>query len=436
MRFLLAIGLFGLAVSGSAAWDDWPQFRGPGGQGHSASTGLPLRWSETENVAWKVPTPGRGFSSPVVLGNQIWMTTAVEEAASAEEAQERLEGNRIADRLEVDRSVALEAVCFGCDTGKLTARIRLFRVEQPEPIQAFNSYASPTAVIEPGRLFCDFGTNGTACLDTVSGEILWKRRLPLDHQVGPGSSPLVYEDLLVLVRDGCDVQYVTALDKHTGSTVWKTDRPPIDATYLPYRKAFSTPLVIEAGGRRQMIIPGAQWVVAYDPADGRAIWRANYGSGFSNASRPVFGHGMVYICTGFASQQLWAIRVDGRGDVTETHVVWKAKRQIPNRSSPLLVGDELYLISDAGVATCFDAHRGETHWCQRISGNYSASPTYADRRIYFFSEEGKATVFRPGREFVKLAENHLDGRVMASPAVAGRALLLRSDGHLYRIEDN
>ena len=436
MKSCLPLVLLSFAVAGAAAADDWPQFRGPGGQGHSSAAGLPLRWSETENLAWKVPISGRGFSSPVVLGSQVWMTTALEKAASAEEANKRLEGNRIADRLEVDHSVTLQAVCFSRHTGKLLAEILLFHVEHPDPIQAVNSYASPTPVIEPERLYCDFGTNGTACLDTATGDILWKRRLPLDHQVGPGSSPFLYGDLLVLVRDGCHVQYVTALDKQTGNTVWRTDRPPIDATYPPYRKAFSTPLVIGASGRRQMIVPGAQWVVSYDPATGREIWRANYGSGFSNAPRPVFGHGMVYICTGFASQQLWAIRVDGRGDVTETHVVWKSKRQIPKRSSPLLVGDQLYLISDTGVATCFDARTGETHWCERISGNYSASPTYVDGRIYFFSEEGKATVLRPGPQLTKLAENHLDGRVTASPAVAGRALLLRSDTHLYRIEKN
>ena len=436
MRSCLTLLLLSVAISSAAASDAWPQFRGPGGEGHSPATGLPLRWSETENLAWKVATFGRGFSSPVVLDDQIWMTTAFEEAASADEARKRLEGKEIPEQLEVDRSVTLEAHCFHRDTGELLAKVRLFHVERPDPIQAVNSYASPTPVIEPGRLYCDFGTNGTACVDTASNKILWKRRLPLDHQVGPGSSPFVFGDLLVLVRDGCDRQYVTALEKHTGNTVWKTDRPGIDAAYPPLRKAFSTPLVIRAAGRRQMIIPGAQWVVAYDPAGGEPIWRADYRRGFSVVPRPVFGHGMVYICTGFASQQLWAIRVDGRGDVTETHVVWKSKRQIPKRSSPLLVGGELYLVSDTGVATCFDAQTGETHWCERISGNYSASPICADGRIYFFSEQGKATVLRPGREFVKLAENHLDGRVMASPAVVGRALLLRSDTHLYRIEKN
>jgi len=435
MRFCFLLVLLCLVVP-AAASDDWPQFRGPGGEGHSSATGLPLRWSETENVTWKVPISGRGFSSPVVMGDQIWITTALEEAASGEESKQRLQGNKIAYALEVDRSVSLEARCFNLDNGKLLSKIPLFRIENPDPIQSFNSYASPTPVIEPGRLYCDFGTNGTACLDTATGKTLWKQRLALDHQVGPGSSPLLYGDLLVLVRDGCNVQYITALDKRTGNTVWKTDRPPIEATYPPYRKAFSTPLLVEAAGRRQMIIPGAQWVVSYDPASGDPIWWANYDRGFSNSPRPVFGHGMVYICTGFASQQLWAIRVDGRGDVTESHVAWKATRQVPKRSSPLLLGNEIYIVSDAGVATCFDARGGETRWCERMSGNYSASPTHVDGRIYFFSQEGKATVLRPGPEFVKLAENHLDAHLMASPAIVGQAMLLRSDGHLYRIEND
>ena len=258
----------------------------------------------------------------------------------------------------------------------------------------------------------------------------------MDHQVGPGSSPLVYKDLLILVRDGCDQQYITALDKRTGETVWKTNRPPINATYLPYRKAFSTPLVVEAAGQEQVIIPGAQWVVAYEPATGKPIWRADYQRGFSTAPRPVFGHGMVYICTGFASQQLWAIRLDGRDDVTDSHVAWKATSQIPKRSSPLLVGKEIYLVSDTGVGSCFDALSGEIRWQERISGNYSASPTYVDGRIYFCSQEGKTTVLQPGTQFLKLAESHIDGRIMASPAVVGRAFLLRTDTHLYRIEND
>ncbi len=431
---LLVLSLL-LALPVAAAAGDWPQFRGPGGQGHSDAVGLPLRFGEDLNIAWKVPITGRGWSSPVVVGDQVWMTTAVEEAASAEEAKRRLEGEKNADSLEVARRVTLSAVCVDRHTGRSLRSVELFRVERPDPINVLNSYASPTPVVEPGRLYCDFGTNGTACVDTTTGRIVWSRRLPLDHQVGPGSSPIIYKDRLIVVRDGCDRQYIAALDTRTGKTVWQTDRPPIDATYLPYRKFFSTPLLIESDGRRQMVIPGSQWDVSYEPDTGEPIWRANHLNGFSGASRPVFGHGMVYVCNGFNSQQLWAIRVDGSGDVTDSHVVWKADSQIPKRSSPLLLGDELYIISDAGVATCFDARSGETHWRQRISGNYSASPVAVDGRIYISSQEGRVTVIRPGRQFVALAENRIEGRIMASPAIVDRAIILRSDTHLYRIQD-
>ena len=435
MRLSFLVLLLLLILSLDTLADDWPQFRGPGGQGHSPAVGLPLGFGESENVAWKVPITGRGWSSPVVAGDQVWMTTAVEEAASEEEAKERVEGKMMAGSLEVARCVTLSAVCVDRSTGKLRHAVELFRVEHPDPIHGLNSYASPTPVVEAGRLYCDFGTNGTACVDTATGRIVWSLRLPLDHQVGPGSSATLHDDLLILVRDGCDLQYVTALDKRTGKTVWKTDRPPIDAKYPSLRKAFSTPLVIESGGRRQMIVPGAQWVVSYVPESGEPIWRANHKNGYSMSARPVFGHGMVYVSNGFNSNELWAIRVDGRGDVTETHVAWKADRQIPKRSSPLLVGEELYVISDSGIATCFDARSGETHWRERISGNYSASPLSVDGRIYFFSQDGKVTALKPGKEFVRLAENQIDGRIMATPAIVDRAFLLRGDTHLYRIEN-
>jgi outer membrane protein assembly factor BamB len=236
------------------------------------------------------------------------------------------------------------------------------------------------------------------------------------------------------VRDGCDKQYVTALDKHTGKTVWRTDRPPIDVDYLPYKKAFSTPLVVEVDGRPQMIIPGARRVIAYEPETGKPLWQCDYGNGFSNAPRPIVGHGMVYVCTGFAVPQLWAIRLGGRGNVSDTHVAWIERKQIPKRASPILVGDELYVVSDYGILSCLDARTGEMHWRERMPGNYSASPIHVEGRIYFFSHEGKTTVIQPGREFEILAENQLDGQIMATPAIAGQAMFLRTDTHLYRIE--
>ena len=361
------------------------------------------------------------------------MTTALETLATPEERKRRLAGNQYEATLELATSVSLRAICIHRQTGKLLHNVELSHVDAPEPIHTLNSYATPTPIVEPGRLYCDFGTYGTVCMNSATGAVLWNRRLPVEHQVGAASSPILCDNLLVLVRDGCDVQYVTALDKRTGETIWKTDRPPIDLDN-EFKKAFSTPLLVEHIGRRQMIVPGAKWVVSYDPATGKPIWRVNYVKGYSNIVRPVFGHGMVYVCTNGPGRQLWAIRVDGLGDITDTHVIWKARRQIPNRVSPLLVGNEIYAVTDNGIVTCFDALTGQTRWSQRIGGNYAASPLHADGHIYVFSEEGKTSVFRSGKQPEMLAENHIQGRLVASPAVAGEAIFLRTDTHLYRIE--
>jgi len=436
MRFpFITASIVGLIVATATAADDWPEFRGPGGQGHSDAVGLPVVWSETENVAWKIPVEGRAWSSPVVLGNQIWMTTALSTIASPEETKKELARLPVkVDIPMVARRVILKAVCVDRATGRRLQTITLFDLDELRHLCSVNSFASPTPVVEPGRLYCDFGAMGTACVDTITGKVLWKRRLPIEHQVGPGSSPILHGDLLVLVRDGCDAQYVTALNKRTGQTMWKTNRPPIDTDYTPYKKAFSTPLVIGPPGKQQMVVPGAKWIVSYEPDSGKPIWWVDTGKSFSNASRPVFGHGMVFICTAYGGSQLLAIAVDGKGNVTDTHVVWKAQKQIPKRSSPLLVGDELYIVSDRGVATCLDAKTGESHWAKRILGSCSASPLLADGRIHFFDEDGKTAVLHPGKQFVALAENQLDGRIMASVAIAGKAFLLRTDTHLYRIE--
>ena len=437
MRFhLIGSLIVQFVVFAAAASADWPQFRGPDGQGHALVGGLPLRWSETENVTWKVPVEGRGWSSPVVLGNEIWMTTALATAATGEEAERKLSQLPFpAPNSDVARGVTLKAVCVDRGTGRLLQSVTLFEFDEVLQICAVNSFASPTPVIEPGRLYCDFGTMGTACLDTSSGKILWTRHLPVEHQVGPGSSPILHGDLLVLVRDGCNIQYITALDKTTGQTVWKTDRPPIDTDYAPYKKAFSTPLVIGPAGAQQMIVPGSKWIVSYAPDSGKAIWQVDTGGTFSNSSRPVFGHGTVFVCTAYGGSYLLAVRTGGRGDVTDTHVSWTGKKQVPKRSSPLLVGDELYTVSDNGVATCLDARTGETHWTERILGNCSASPVFADGRIYFFAEDGRTAVIQPGQRFTTLAQNEIDGPVMASAAIADGAFFLRTGTHLYRIEE-
>ena len=440
--FFLWIAILGLPVvlradepaGGSRiAPDDWPQFRGPRGDGLSTAVDLPLTWSETKNITWKRAVAGRGLSSPVVLGGRIWMTTALETAATNEEKAKQLTGRKYKGALAVAMTISLRVLGFDRKTGKLLHNVEVFRVNGPDPIDKRNSYASPTPVAEPGRVYCDFGTYGTVCLDSSTGKIIWKRRLPIDHQVGPGSSPILCDDLLVLVRDGRDAQYVTALKKQTGKTVWKTNRPPIDSDN-EFKKGFSSPLLFKADGRRQIVVPGAKWVVSYDPPTGKQLWQVEYGKGYSNVPTPVFGHGLAFVCTDFPGNQLWAIRVNGRGDVTGSHVVWKMKKQMPKKTSPLLVGGEIYTVSDGGVATCLDGRTGASLWTRRIGGNYAASPVCAEGRIYYFSEEGKTTVIRSGRKLKTLAENHLKGRVMASPAVAARAIFLRTDTHLYRIE--
>jgi outer membrane protein assembly factor BamB len=418
----------------AAGGDDWPQFRGPNGQGHAMVRRCPVRWSETENIVWKVPIEGLGWSSPVVADGRIWLTTAIESEPGPDDLDAALErvgmgvpGPRIAG------DVRLKAVCVDLATGKLVASVPLLDVEQPVILNIMNSYATPTPVVEDGLLYADFGTMGTVCLDTRSEKIVWTRHLEIEHQVGPASSPILYGDTLILTRDGCDVQYVAALDKQSGEVVWKTDRPAMDTKSPAHRKAYSTPLVLKHDGAQQMVVPGAQWMVSYEPATGRELWRVSTGSTFSNTMRPVFAHGLVYCGTAYGGTILLAIRPDGRGDVTDTHVQWMTKRSVPKKSSVLVVGQELYMVNDSGVASCLDAKSGDVHWTERFGDAHSASPVFADGRIYFFAESGTTSVFQPSTTFAAVAENSVDGKICASPAFVANSIILRTDSHLYRI---
>ena len=422
-----------------ASWADgrtenWPQFRGPTGQGHAAVREAPLAWSEKENVVWKIPIPGRGWSSPVVIDGRVWLTTAVETPALPGDLEKAVARTKHPDsNTYVAHHVALKAVAIDLDSGRLVHDTILAEMDLPLLLNKTNSYASPTPVAEAGRVYCDFGTMGTACVDAITGKMLWFRRLPVEHQVGPGSSPVLDRDLLILVRDGCNQQYVAAVHKKTGETVWKRPRPPIAAASPSVRKAFSTPLIFTENGEEQMVAPGAQWIVSYAPATGEELWRVDTGATFSNTSRPVYGHGLVYVSTAYGGARMLALRVNGKGDVTSTHVAWELRQGTPQRSSPLLVGDRLYIVSDRGVASCVDAITGEVKWSERLGGAYSASPSFAAGRVYFFAENGVATVIRPGDRFEPLAESQLDGRIMASPAFVGRSILVRTDTDLYRI---
>lgn len=430
MRILTLLCLFPTIVLAEA---EWPQFRGPGGEG-VVSGEAPTAWSETEHIRFRTPLPGRGWSSPVVEGNQIWLTTAIEVAASEEARKAQAAKIPNADTHQLAAELSLRAVCVDLTTGKILHDIELFSPKSVDPIHALNSYASPTPVIEAGRLYCWFGTYGVCCVDTKSADVLWRQEMPLNHYVGPGSSPLLDGNVLVLTCDGADQQYVAGLDKKTGDLLWKTPRPPIRQENPDMRKSYCTPLALTAAGRRQVIIPGAQWLVSYDPTSGKEHWRHDHGSGFSITPRPVHHAGLVFFATGFGDQRTVAVRLDGAGDITADAEVWSSKRQSPTMPSPIVHRDRLYTISDGGVAVCYDAPTGKRLWQKRMSGKYSASPLAAGDQIYFFSQEGVTTILDGSQaEPTVVAQNELDGRIMATPAVVDGELLLRTDQALYGI---
>lgn len=392
--------------------EDWPQFRGPTGQGHATEQGLPLEWSESRNVLWKTPVPGSGWSSPVVAGGKVWLTTVVE----TKERRDRI-------------SASLRALAFDVESGREVVNVEVFQIKDAGVINPKNSRASPTPIVDGDRVFVHFGADGTAALST-SGQILWTARLPYESQHGNGGSPALYRDLLIVNCDGNGAEaYVAALDTATGKIRWKTPRRK------PADQAYSTPLVITVGDRDEVVSVGAYRAAAYDPMTGQEIWRVSYGDGFSNVPRPVFGRGLVYIATGFQTPSLIAVRPEGKGDITRSSVAWTISRGAPYTPSPLIVGDDFYYVSDTGVLSLADATSGKIVWQQRLGGNYSASPVFADGRIYFQSEEGETTVIAPGREFRKLAVNRLDGSTLASMAVAQRSIFIRSQSHLYRIAE-
>ncbi len=317
---LLVLGMLALPAAGAA--QDWPEFRGPGGRGHSADRGVPFEWSESKNIAWKTALPGQGWSSPVVSDGRIWVTTAV-----------------------ADRGVSLRALAFDAATGREVVNVEVFRTRAPGALHPKNSRASPSPIVEGDRVYVHFGAEGTAAL-TTAGEIVWKERFSYESQHGAGGSPVLHGDLLIINCDGSDSAFVVALDKRTGKTRWKTSRR------RPWDQAYTTPLVIRVGDRDQVVSVGAFRAAAYDPESGKEIWRVSYGDGFSNVPRPVYGHGLVYIATGFFQPAIIAVRPDGTGDVSKTHVAWTLQRAAPLTPSPLLVGDELYVVTDAGIASC------------------------------------------------------------------------------------
>lgn len=410
---------------------DWPQFRGPGGQGIATATDIPTTWGEDRNVAWKTAIPGRGLSSPVIDGNQIWLTSAIDKPTSEEDRPERLKTNTGNQPLTVSDHVRIFALCVDRKTGKILHEIDLLSLDEPQWVHKLNSYATPTPILRDGRLYCHFGTFGNACVDTKAAKLLWTNtELNARHENGPGSSPELWKNRFMVVLDGSDQQYVAALDTETGKLAWKTARSGEMHPQPQLQKAYASPLLIARDGKPELVSPGANWVYAYNPETGEELWKVEYGMlGFSNVARPVYAHGMVYISTGFMKSQLQAITFkDGK-----PNIAWRATKGTPKSPSPLISGDRLYMMGDKGILTCLDAKTGESRWQARLNGKYSVSPTLIDGNVHVSNVEGVTTVFADADEYTAVAINRLDGELSASPAAVDKALFMRTDKALYCI---
>ena len=396
--------------------EQWSQFRGHYGNGIIKSTSAPINWSENTNIDWKTPIHDRGWSSPVIWNDQIWMTTATKD------------GNK------------MYAICVNKLSGKIEHDIHVFDVKSPQAITNENTYASPTPVIEEGRVYVHFGTYGTACISTKDGQILWKRRdLNCDHEIGagPASSPFIYNNFLIFNVDGRDVQYVIALNKETGETAWKTNRSvDFSGVQVNQRKAYGTPFIIPRGNSNQMVSIGAKGVYSYDPENGKELWKAKH-RGWSIAPRPVYGEGLVFTMIDRDRPEMWAINPNGSGDITETHIEWKETKRMPPRASPIIIKGLLFVVDRNGYISCIEAKTGKSIWQKRMKGRFSASPILANNLIYFFNEDTVCTIIKPTRELEIVAENKLsDDKLMATPAFDENSIYIRTEKKLTRIVKN
>jgi outer membrane protein assembly factor BamB len=412
MKKLAILFLVWSVSAATSHGEGWSEFRGPTGQGHVLDGALPTTWSKDKNVVWKRDIAGTGWSSPIVVSGRVFLTTAVPEESSKDQS--------------------LRVLCLDTESGKVNWDKEVFRQDgKTAPrIHSKASHANPTPLFDGDKLYVHFGHQGSACLDR-DGNIVWKSTEVKYAPVhGNGGSPILTDKALIFSCDGSDKQFIVALSRADGKVLWKTDRK----STAPKRFSFATPLLIEVNGKKQVISPASNAVIAYDAEKGDEIWRVRY-EGYSVIPRPVFGNGLLFLSSSYDSPTLLAIKPDGKGDVTGTHVAWSSKKGAPHTPSALLVGDELYTVSDKGIATCWDAKSGEVHWQERLAGNYSASPLFADGKIYFQTEEGVGYVVKAGKKFEQIAKNEMRERTLASYAAVKGALYLRTDKALYKIQE-
>ena len=417
MRFLIYNSFIFAFLSVFISAKEWTKFRGPTGDGHVTVKSIPLKWSDTENVKWKVSVPGKGWSSPVISKGKIYLTSAVAEGDNQ-------------DAADVHRE--LRVICYDSSDGKELWDTKVFE-QKPlkRPIHSKNSHASPTPIIEDGKVYVHFGHMGSACLDS-KGKILWKNNeLKYDPLHGNGGTPIIVDNLFFYSADALTNPFVVALDKKTGKVLWKKQRSETDQS----RKfSFSTPTLIRMGGRSQIISPASGAVFSYDSKTGEELWSVDYG-GWSVIPKPGVYKNMIYVGTGYERAHILGIRVDekSKGNVTESHVEWEITKRAPNTPSFMVVDDLLYFISDGGIATCVEPLTGEIIWQERTAGPISASPVYFNGMIYFLDEQGKTTVIKAGRKFEIIAENKIKERTLASFGISEGAIYIRSEKSLFRI---
>lgn len=403
-----------LPVFPALGGDSWSQFRGPLQNGYTDAKGLPTEWSEQKNVKWKTEIPGEGWSSPLVANGQVWLTTAL------------------------DQGHSLHALCLDLTTGKVLHDVEVFKIEVPPEKHKRNSYASPTGIIDGERIFVHFGPMGTACLDARTGSVRWENRdLMWDTQNGPGGSLALWKDQLIVACDGRDAQFEAALDKATGKVLRKTPRntPELLDLKEDMRKAYGTPVLMKIDGRDQALTTASNRLWANDPETGRELWHVKYPRGFSNVPLPVTDGQTIVVSSGFMKPALMGIKIGGAsGDVTGTHVLWTQLKGAPDQCSPIIVKDRIFVTTSGGILSCLNLQTGEVIWQERIGTDFAASPILSEGRLYFFAAAGPCTIVEPGDTFKKVADNTLDAGCMASPAVVGKALIVRTKTHLYRIE--
>ncbi len=408
---------------------NWPTRSGPTLDSLVAAEdaqGLPVEWSEepSKNIAWKTALEGFGHSIPIIGHNRIWLTAATKDGTKQ------------------------YIYCLDQKTGKVLHHQLLFENPEPEPLKnEVNTYASPSCALEDGAVYIHFGTYGTVRMNSETYVIEWERRdIRCKHFRGPGSSPILWKDLLILTFDGVDAQFLMALNRKTGATVWRTDRTTdygdLDENGQPkldgdIRKAYGTPSLVEVNGRWQIVSVGSRAAFAYDAETGKELWTIRHDD-FNASSPPLFYKGHAIINTGSRNSNLVSVRLEEstRGDVSESHVVWNRDKGNSDLSAPVLVGNRIYSIANNGVVSCVNADTGEEVWKGRADGTFTASPIAAGDLLYFCNEEGDTFVIRAGETFEIVSRNHLSEGMRASPSAADGMLFLRTFTHLYAIGGN